>query len=888
MRIPPGMPTKLLARLLVQPNQVVPAERIIDALWNDMPPASAANLVHGYVARLRRVLGADRIDTALGGYRLRADDLDERSFSALAGAGRPVEALALWRGNAFEGYAAEPWAQAVAAGLDDRRLVALEDAYELNLITGPSVVGDLESLVAEHPYRERLWASLVRALYAAGRQADALGAYRRARNALVDDLGIEPGLALRDAERSVLSQDESLVVRMPALPKARLPADTTGLIGREDDVGRVLRAMTSSRIVTVVGPGGSGKTRLVIEAARRQVEQRAGAIWFVDLVVIAALDDPTRALVDALRLRQAPGVAPLDAALAYLEERSALIVLDNCEHVLEAAADLALRITRGCPGVDVLATSREPLALPGESIIPIRGLPVDSAVALFTRRAAEVCAVVQNEEVAAEICAGLDGLPLALELAAAALVDQSAQEVATSVSSGRLEVTSRRGEPRHRSLDAVIAWGVDLLTSADADGLRSLSVFAGPFESAAADSVGAGASPGKATGLAQRLLLRSLLEREEDVAGHARFRMLDTVRAFARRSAAGNAWAAAERRHVEYHCEMLHAAAIGVQTEDSPLWMQRMQASQADLRASIAVAFDTDGDIATRMVAALCWPWFLNGNLAELAELSQRALAVPQSDPSVTAHLWWAVTAVQMAHGDLERADESATTQIDLARASGDTDIGAMGESVRGMVRWARSEHDAAARHHRAAIAMTEGQASWTSALVLALAARTAQAAGHDDSGELLAKAHAAAHSIGEPMVMASCDDYQGRAALDRGDLETAAALAAQSLRGYQAVGYQEGIASGLALAATVAVLRADWAAADAQFAASLDVCARLQHRGGTATAFDGLGIVAANRGREADAIDYFTRADAERNSTGTKIETTLRALRTEAMNRRT
>jgi hypothetical protein len=224
----------------------------------------------------------------------------------------------------------------------------------------------------------------VRALYAAGRQADALRAYRRARNALVDDLGIEPGLPLRDAERSVLNQDESLVVRMPALPKARLPADTTGLIGREDEVGRVLRAMASSRIVTVVGPGGSGKTRLVIEAARRQVEQRAGAIWFVDLVVIAALDDPTRALVDALRLRQAPGVAPLDTALAYLEERSALVVLDNCEHVLEAAADLALRITRGCPGVDVLTTSREPLALPGESIIPIRGLPLDSAVALFT------------------------------------------------------------------------------------------------------------------------------------------------------------------------------------------------------------------------------------------------------------------------------------------------------------------------------------------------------------------------------------------------------------------------------------------------------------------------------------------------------------------------
>jgi hypothetical protein len=314
--------------------------------------------------------------------------------------------------------------------------------------------------------------------------------------------------------------------------------------------------------------------------------------------------------------------------------------------------------------------------------------------------------------------------------------------------------------------------------------------------------------------------------------------MLDTVRAFAV-VPPRSAWAGAERRHVEYHCEMLHAAAVG--SDRGLALVDEADASQPGHRASIAVAFDADGGIATRMVAALCWPWFLNGNLAELAELSQRALAVPQSDPSVTAHLWWAVTAVQMAHGDLERADESATTQIDLARASGDTDIEAMGESVRGMVRWARSQHDAAARHHRAAIAMTEGQASWTSALVLALAARTAQAAGHNDSGELLAKAHGAAHSIGEPMVMASCDDYQGRAALDRGDLETAAALAAKSLRGYQAVGYQEGIASGLALAATVAVLRADWAAADAQFAASLDVC-RAQHRGGTATTFGGPG----------------------------------------------
>ena len=288
---------------------------------------------------------------------------------AAAAAGYFRQALGLWRGRALAGVGeVEPLARE-AARLEELRLVAVEGRIEADIELGlhAEVIGELEGLAGEYPLRERLWRLLVLALYRAGRQADALAAYRRARDLLAAELGLEPGEELRRLEQAVLRHE------VPAAPPPRqhnLPAPLTSFLGREQDLARVEKLLGQARLVTLTGTGGTGKTRLAVEAGARLVGRFRDGVWLAELAGVAEPALVAAQVMAALGVRQAGDVPVLEALIYRLRSAELLLVLDNCEHLLDACAELAGALLRAAPGLRVLATSREPLGIPGEVELP--------------------------------------------------------------------------------------------------------------------------------------------------------------------------------------------------------------------------------------------------------------------------------------------------------------------------------------------------------------------------------------------------------------------------------------------------------------------------------------------------------------------------------------
>src|SRR6266704_2954258 len=488
-----AQPRLLLALLALDPGRVVGVDRLVDGIWGANLPGEPANALQVVVSRLRRALAPDQVVVSRPpGYLLAIDPerVDAVRFERLAAAGRAAiaagdaerasgllqAALDLWRGDALADFPGVPTARAAATRLEELRLAALEDRIEVDLGLGRQarVIGELQALVEREPLRERLHAQLMRALYATGRQADALGAYQRARAVLAERAGLDPGPELRRLEAHLLAQDPALAIA-PELPDAappepgaaadvaprapgataavapsNLPAPLTSFVGREEEIAQVRKLLGRGRLVTLVGPGGAGKTRLALEAVTRLLaggEVGRDGAWLVEL---ASLRDPALlpgAVLDAVSPRvelarlEAPaaggeGGGAARRPLRALANRHLLLILDNCEHLVEAAANLVETILGACPGVRVLATSREALRVPGELRLPVPALPMPpedlddpeellafDAGRLFVERAR---AVVPSLELGAsqaraivEICRRLDGLPFAIELAAA-------------------------------------------------------------------------------------------------------------------------------------------------------------------------------------------------------------------------------------------------------------------------------------------------------------------------------------------------------------------------------------------------------------------------------------------------------------------------------------
>jgi predicted ATPase/DNA-binding SARP family transcriptional activator len=687
----PGM-RRLLAALLVHAGAVVPVDRLTDVLWGDDQPANPDNALQTLVSRLRRVLGdAELLLTRAPGYLLcaAADDIDAGAFAALVDQARTAaphdavtlldSALALWRGPAYAEFADDEFARAEAARLNELRTIAAEVRVDAGLALGrpAEAAARAEALVAAHPLRERPHAQLMLALHRAGRQPDALGVYRRYRQHLNDELGLTPSAALQRLEGEILRQDPGLHPAEPAQPgpqPAGPPRPAVALIGRERDAGELANALEGSRVVTLTGVGGIGKTALALSVA-------PGAP-VCELAAVTRADDVAPAVAHAL------GFPSLDAAVIGLAGTRRLLVLDNCEHVLDAAAAAVERLS-GCPGVSVLSTSREPLDVAGERVLPLRPLALpdsddverlrDSpAVALLLARARDAGVEIElDADTAATVvalCTRLDGLPLAIELAAARTRSLAPAEILAHLEH-RLDLLARprrRGPPRHRSIDAAIAWSHERLPEPARRLFDRLGVFAGRFTAETARAV-AGEPGEDLLGLVDRLdqlVAQSLLTVRSEQ-GRSWYGLLDTLRTFARTQLA-------ERGELvtlqDRWVDALEAVARDVHRDmnrrNSPATWSALHTAQADLRAAVRHCLSRDD--GPERVAVLLRPLTMtvhSGPAKPIAELADAALA-RWPDPARPG--WAAVATVgafaQLALHDLDRATRLAERALAAPR----------------------------------------------------------------------------------------------------------------------------------------------------------------------------------------------------------------------------
>jgi predicted ATPase/DNA-binding SARP family transcriptional activator len=654
----PGLKVRaLLADLLLHEGRPVPADRLLDDLWGDDLPGNPSGTLSAKVSQLRRAFedaepGARTlVVSGPAGYSLKVDSAtyDALQFTAYLEQGRLEEALALWRGPAYADFADEAFVAATVARLHELRLGAQESWY--------TDVSALTALVAEHPLRERLRAAHIKALYRAGRQGEALESYEQLRGLLADELGLDPSPELVALQQSVLTQ---------GLPTRRnnLPAQLTDLIGRGVALAEIDRRLAEDRLVTLTGPGGVGKTRLAVAAASAAAGRYRDGVTLVELAGIASdALDVTGSLTDALQvaldLRDVGGEDVVDHLADVLGER--LLVLDNCEHVISEVAALADRLLASAPGLRVLATSREPLGLTGEAVwnvptlaVPSLGSSVEAlqestAVQLFVARAtaADRGFVLSDENASAVavLCRRLDGIPLALELAATRVRALGvAGLVARLDDRFRLLATGHRGAaPRQQTLMAMIDWSWELLSPEEQVVLRRLAVHADGCTPEAAEAV-CGVD---VLDVLVRLVDRSLVVPVAGADG-MRYRLLESVAAYCvdKLHKAGE-YESVRSLHRQYYVEFASVASTHLYGAEQGVWLQRLDDESGNLRSALdgAIAAGEDA-LAQQLVSSLGWYWFLRGRFAE----ARRSLEAVPETPELMAWL----TGYLYLHGDNE------------------------------------------------------------------------------------------------------------------------------------------------------------------------------------------------------------------------------------------
>jgi predicted ATPase/DNA-binding SARP family transcriptional activator len=725
--LPVGGPRQraLLAFLLLNANRVVTRERLVEALWGERPPATAANALQVAVHGLRKVVGQERLLSREGGaYELVVEpgELDVVEFErvvarARAGVASATElrhALALWRGPA----ASDAYPDAVRselARLDELRLSALEERIDADLRAGRHValVEELEALAAEEPYRERLRSQLMLALYRAGRQAEALEEFARARRALVDELGLEPGPGLRELEGRILRQDPELDLPPTAstLDGVGLPAPPSPLVGRRLELASVAALLRTPdiRLVTLTGIGGTGKTRVALAVAEELAAEYADGAHFIDLAPLAAAERVIGTIARALGVAESSGGAPADSLAAALRDREALLVTDNFEHVL-AAAPAVGELLAAAPDLKVLATSRAPLRLAAEHEYPILPLELPSeaersdpaalvqndAVALLVARAQALRPDFQvtpaNSEAVATICAAVDGLPLALELAAARMKLLSPEGLLERLRDRLDPLTARASDvpERQRTLRATIDWSYDLISAEERGLFAQLSVFAGGFSIEAAKRI-----CGVDLDALERLVDSSLVQ----PVGDQRFRLLETVRQrAAERLEEQEQTEATRQRHADFFLELAERLRPSLRGAGAETALVLVERDHDNFRAALGFAHERGlVELQLRLARAVHRLWYTRGYLSEGREWLEDALnAAGPQPPRYRAPALTAAAAIAWRQGDLDAAQSYAAEALELFRELGDEQelVGPL--SILGVVAMSRDDFGSA------------------------------------------------------------------------------------------------------------------------------------------------------------------------------------------------
>ncbi|MFF2927039.1 BTAD domain-containing putative transcriptional regulator [Streptomyces celluloflavus] len=658
----------LLIALALRPGHVVPKASLVDWIWGEHPPAEATNALHRLVSRLRKALPDGVIERRPDGYRLTVDPdaVDAVRFERLVAAGQARtedgsrrvrllrEALGLWRGAAMQDVGLDSAAfDAAAVRLAGLRLTATEERAdaEVALGRGAELVTELTDLVAAHPVRERLVAALMRALVAAGRDSEALLVFQRAREALADALGVDPAPELAALHLALLRGE---LGRSEVSRKTNLRAELTTFVGRSADVAAVRELIAGHRLTTVIGPGGSGKTRLATETAHTLLGDLPDGAWLVELAALGADGDVAQSTLAGLGLRDAllrgaPNAELTDRLIAAIREREALLILDNCEHVIESAAVFAHRVLGECRRLRILATSREPLGITGEALWPVEPLALPAgdagpgeiesapAVQLLRDRAGAVRRDLAGDAhtlaTMVRVCRALDGMPLAIELAAARLRTMSMDQLAHRLDDRFRLLTSgsRTALPRHRTLRAAVDWSWELLTDAERMVLRRLSVFSGGAGLEAAERVCAGdaVGPEQVLELLTALTEKSLLVAEGD--GAPRYRMIGTIQEYAgHRLAEAGESELARHAHLVCFTELAETAEPHLRRAGQLDWLATLRAEHDNIGSAMRGALTAgEAQAAMRLAAGAGWYWWLGGHKTEGMELITAATRTP-------------------------------------------------------------------------------------------------------------------------------------------------------------------------------------------------------------------------------------------------------------------
>jgi len=857
----------------------------------------------------------DQLDAVRFERLARAGEAELAAGRADAAAVTLREALGLWHGPALSDVAEMAFAQADAWRLEEARLTALENRIDADLICGrhAGLVAELDSLAARHPLRERLTGQQILALYRCGRQAEALSAYADLRARLAEELGIDPSPDLRRLQERILRQDPDLdrqeadvrgggddtgmvapagtrakppagsaregstgdgstrdgstrdgstrddgagddgaASRQPdAAPAARLPTETTSFVGREAELGTIEELLRLSRMLTLTGPGGSGKSRLALRSAALASGRYADGVWLVELAPIGRPDlvVPTLALV--LAAREEPGRTLLDGITARLRDAEALLIVDNCEHVIDAAADLIATLLRCCPRLRILATSQTRLGVPGEASWPVPPLTVPAADAVDPQAAAEAESVrlfcdraalarpgfrltADNAAAVGDICRQLDGIPLAIELAAARVSALTEEQLAARLDDRFRLLTggSRVGLPQHRTLEAAIEWSHDLLSETEQVCFRRMAVFAGGCTIDAAEAV----CPDQALPLEMMfetvtaLIDRSLLTTEERF-GSMRYGMLESIRQYAlgRLAAAGEA-ADLRGRHLAWLLDFAGKADLA--GPDQAAWLDLLEAELDNFRAGLDWCLAPGGSgspgdpaLALRLAGALAPFWMVRGPVAAGRSVLDAALnaAGPGSDGRLRAIALDGAGRLAAVQADQEAQRAYQQESLAIWRKIGDDVRVASCLGDLGSVAHIRGEYPAA-------------QSMYAEALELAGRAGDAQQMGQALSG-------------------------LGRLALHQGDLDTATRYYTESMARFRDIGDLRRATLILGNLGVVATTMGDLALAEQRLAEHLDNARRLGDHKLTGGALTNLGLVAYKAGDTDRAAELQQRA---------------------------